>query len=68
MTLARTKRNNYKLWNRGDNMANNTPTNLDEWTPTAWAYEALLKLGYTPQQVYAINRDRCTTNGRRAIE
>ena len=59
MTLARTKRNNYKLENRGDNMANNTPTNLDEWTPTAWAFEALLKLGYTPQEVYTINRNRC---------
>ena len=49
-------------------MANNTPTNLDEWTPTEWAYEVLLKMGYSPQEVYAITRDRCTTNDRRAIE
>ena len=43
-------------------MTNNTTTNLDDWLPTAWALEALERMGYTYEQVQYINDQRCMKN------
>jgi len=43
-------------------MAKKTTTNLDEWLPTAWAIEALERMGYTDQEVQFINELRCEKN------
>jgi len=46
-------------------MAKETTTNLDEWLPTAWALEALERMGYTCEQVQFINDQRCMKNALR---